>query len=84
MEYEAEQNRLEELGIDGASDKQTVEALLKDEQSAVASYQVAIENLQGKISEKAIAVLEHILDEEKEHILELDKILHNEEDSIEL
>ena len=66
-----------------ASDYQTIEALKIDEESAVASYKVAIENLQGRLSPKAIEILQHILKEELEHIEELNQILYRREESVE-
>ena len=64
---------------DEASSNQTIEALIQDEEAAVAAYGVAIKNLKSTLSEDAISLLLHILDEEKEHIKELHAIASNQD-----
>ena len=72
----AEEQRLKELGIEGASENETLEALLQDERAAVDAYEVAIKNLTGKIEDKAIEALEEIKADELDHIKKLDAIIN--------
>ena len=72
----AEEQRLKELGIEGASENETLEALLQDERTAVDAYEVAIKNLTGKIEDKAIEALEEIKADELDHIKKLDAIIN--------
>ena len=78
MEYEKEQERLEELGIDGASKDQTLEALLQDERAAVDAYEVAIKNFEGKVDDNVIKALEEIKADELDHIKKIEAILKGE------
>ena len=78
MEYEAEQDRLKELGIEGASENETLEALLQDERAAVDAYEVAIKNFEGKVDDNVIQALEEIKADELDHIKKLDAILNGE------
>ena len=76
MEYEAEQDRLKELGIDGAGVDETLEALLQDERAAVDAYEVAIKNLEGKVDGDVISALEEIKADELDHIKKIEAILN--------
>ena len=62
---------------DEAFDRQTIEALISDEQAAIDAYNVAIANLDGKISEESIKVLQNIRDDEQNHVANLNAILSN-------
>lgn len=62
---------------DEAFDRQTIEALIADEQAAIDSYNVAIANLKGKLSDEAIKVLQAIRDDEQNHVANLNAILSN-------
>lgn len=62
---------------DEAFDRQTIEALISDEQAAIDSYNVAIANLKGKLSDEAIKVLQAIRDDEQNHVANLNAILSN-------
>ena len=62
---------------DEAFDRQTIEALIADEQAAIDAYNVAIANLKGKISNLAIEVLKNIRDDEQNHVANLNAILSN-------
>lgn len=62
---------------DEAFDRSTLEALISDEQAAIDSYNVAIANLKGKLSDEAIKVLQAIRDDEQNHVANLNAILSN-------
>lgn len=55
--------------------EETIKALIVDEESAVASYELAIEHMKEYVEPHVIEVLEHILNEELEHIKELKELL---------
>ena len=57
--------------------KETVEALIADEEEAVIGYQNAIEEAKLKGDEVAVAEYQHIMQEEMEHIQELKDLLAN-------
>lgn len=73
---------------DAAYDRSTIEALITDEKAAVDAYNVAIANLEGKISNEAIQVIQKIRDDEERHLENLYAILSgnitekNMEDSV--
>lgn len=60
---------------DAAFDRSTLEALISDEKAAIDSYNVAIANLDGKISDEGIKVLQAIRDDEERHTENLYSIL---------
>lgn len=60
---------------DAAFDRSTLEALISDEKAAIDSYNVAIANLEGKISDEGIKVLQAIRDDEERHSENLYSIL---------
>lgn len=62
---------------DVAFDRSTIDALIADEQAAIAAYNVAIANLKGKLSDEAIKVLQVIRDDEQNHVANLNAILSN-------
>lgn len=62
----------------------TIEALRKDEEAAIDAYKVAIENLQGVASNKAIEVLEGIMKDEIDHLEKLNAILYDREENVEI
>lgn len=61
---------------DEASQLQTVNALIEDEKAAVAAYDVAIENLRGKIPEDSLQVLITTRDDENRHIENLQAVVN--------
>lgn len=63
---------------DEAFDRSTIEALIADEVAAIDAYNVAIANLEGKIPEDAIKVLQNIRDDEQHHSEDLYAILSND------
>lgn len=73
---------------DEASPLQTVNALLEDERAAVDAYNVALENLKGKIPDESYAAIEAIRDDENRHIENLQAVVNgsvtekNLEDSV--
>lgn len=73
---------------DEASPLQTVNALLEDERAAVDAYNVALENLKGKIPDESYAAIEAIRNDENRHIENLQAVVNgnvtekNLEDSI--
>lgn len=73
---------------DEASPLQTVNALLEDERAAVDAYNVALENLKGKIPDESYAAIEAIRDDENRHIENLQAVINgsvtekNLEDSV--
>lgn len=73
---------------DEASPLQTVNALLEDERAAVDAYNVALENLKGKISDESYAAIEAIRNDENRHIENLQAVVNgnvtekNLEDSV--
>lgn len=73
---------------DEASPLQTVNALLEDERAAVDAYNVALENLKGKIPDESYAVIEAIRNDENRHIENLQAVVNgnvtekNLEDSV--
>lgn len=81
MEYSAEQERMEELGYEDDHESEVIKELIKDEYEAVDAYEKAIAELE--VEDKVIEVLKHILEEEKQHIVELEKILHGEPEILE-
>jgi len=73
---------------DEASQLQTVNALIEDERAAVEAYNVAIENLRGKIPEESLQAIIAIRDDENRHIENLQAVVNgtvtekNLEDSV--
>lgn len=73
---------------DEASPLQTVNALLEDERAAVDTYNVALENLKGKIPDESYAAIEAIRNDENRHIENLQAVVNgnvtekNLEDSV--
>lgn len=73
---------------DEASPLQTVNALLEDERAAVGAYNVALENLKGKIPDESYAAIEAIRNDENRHIENLQAVVNgnvtekNLEDSV--
>ena len=73
---------------DEASPLQTVNALLEDERAAVDAYNVALENLKGKIPDESYAAIEAIRNDENRHIDNLQAVVNgnvtekNLEDSV--
>jgi rubrerythrin len=73
---------------DEASPLQIVNALLEDEHAAVDAYNVAVENLKGKIPEESYAVIKAIRNDENRHIENLQAVVNgnvtekNLEDSV--
>ena len=62
--------------IDEASQLQTVNALIEDEKAAVEAYDVAIENLCGKIPEESLQAIIAIRDDENRHIENLQAVVN--------
>lgn len=60
---------------DEAYDRSTIEALISDEKAAIDAYNVAIANLDGKIPDLGIKVLQSIRDDEQKHVENLYSIL---------
>lgn len=73
---------------DEASPLQTVNALLEDERAAVDAYNVALENLKGKIPDESYVAIEAIRNDENRHIENLQAVVNgnvtekNLEDSV--
>lgn len=73
---------------DEASPLQTVNTLLEDERAAVDAYNVALENLKGKIPDESYAAIEAIRNDENRHIENLQAVVNgnvtekNLEDSV--
>ena len=73
---------------DEASPLQTVNALLEDERAAVDAYNVALENLKGKIPDESYTAIEAIRNDENRHIENLQAVVNgnvtekNLEDSV--
>lgn len=73
---------------DDASPLQTVNALLEDERAAVDAYNVALENLKGKIPDESYVAIEAIRNDENRHIENLQAVVNgnvtekNLEDSV--
>ena len=73
---------------DEASPFQTVNALLEDERAAVDAYNVALENLKGKIPNESYVAIEAIRNDENRHIKNLQAVVNgnvtekNLEDSV--
>ena len=73
---------------DEVSPLQTVNALLEDERAAVDAYNVALENLKGKIPDESYAAIEAIRNDENRHIENLQAVVNgnvtekNLEDSV--
>lgn len=73
---------------DEASPLQTVNALLEDERAAVDAYNVALENLKGKIPDESYVAIEAIRNDENRHIENLQAVINgnvtekNLEDSV--
>ena len=61
---------------DETSQLQTVNALIEDEKAAVAAYNVAIENLRGKIPEESVQAIIAIRDDENRHIENLQAVVN--------
>ena len=61
---------------DAASPLQTVNALLEDERAAVDAYNVALENLKGKIPDESYAAIESIRNDENRHIENLQAVVN--------
>ena len=64
------------IARDEASQLQTVNALLEDEKAAVDAYNVALENLKGKIPDESYAAIEAIRDDENRHIENLQAVVN--------
>lgn len=73
---------------DEASFLQTVNALLEDEKAAVDAYNVALENLKGKLPDESYRAIEAIRNDENRHIENLMAVVNgnvtekNLEDSV--
>lgn len=73
---------------DEASPLQTVNALLEDEKAAVDAYNVALENLKGKLPDESYRAIEVIRNDENRHIENLMAVVNgnvtekNLEDSV--
>lgn len=73
---------------DEASPLQTVNTLLEDERAAVDAYNVALENLKGKIPDESYVAIEAIRNDENRHIENLQAVVNgnvtekNLEDSV--
>lgn len=80
--------KIEDALKDNASELDVVNALLEDERAAVAAYNIALENLKGKIPDESYAVIEVIRNDENRHIENLQAVVNgtvtekNLEDSI--
>lgn len=61
---------------DEASPLQTVNALLEDERAAVDAYNVALENLKGKIPDESYAAIDAIRNDENRHIENLQAVVN--------
>lgn len=61
---------------DAASPLQTVNALLEDERAAVDAYNVALENLKGKIPDESYEAIEAIRNDENRHIENLQAVVN--------
>ena len=61
---------------DEASPLQTVNALLEDERAAVDAYNVALENLKGKIPDESYVAIEAIRNDENRHIENLQAVVN--------
>jgi len=64
------------IARDEASQLQTVNALIEDERAAVEAYNVAIENLRGKIPEESLQAIIAIRDDENRHIENLQAVVN--------
>lgn len=64
------------LQKDEASALQTVNALLEDERAAVDAYNVALENLKGKIPDESYTAIEAIRNDENRHIENLQAVVN--------
>lgn len=62
--------------LDEASPLQIVNALLEDERAAVDAYNVALENLKGKIPEESYKAIEAIRNDENRHIENLQAVVN--------
>ena len=60
---------------DEASQLDVIQALVTDEQAAIAAYANAIESLDGKVDPQYIEVLRNILKEENKHVENLQAII---------
>ena len=60
---------------DEASQLDVIQALVTDEQAAIAAYANAIANLDGKVDPQYIEVLRNILKEENKHVENLQAII---------
>lgn len=60
---------------DEASQLDVIQALVTDEQAAIAAYANAIKNLDGKVDPQYIEVLRNILKEENKHVENLQAII---------
>jgi hypothetical protein len=63
---------------DEASLATTINALVTDEKAAIDAYNVAINNLKGKIDDNAMQVLINIMKDERKHVENLYAILNNQ------
>ena len=76
------------LKKDEAAPLQTVNALLEDEKAAVDAYNVALENLKGKLPDESYRAIEAIRNDENRHIENLMAVVNgnvtekNLEDSV--
>lgn len=64
------------LKKDEAAPLQTVNALIEDEKAAVEAYNVAIENLKGKIPDESMRAIIAIRDDENRHIENLQAVIN--------
>lgn len=64
------------LKKDEAVPLQTVNALIEDEKAAVEAYNVAIENLKGKIPDESMQAIIAIRDDENRHIENLQAVIN--------
>lgn len=64
------------LKKDEAAPLQTVNALIEDEKAAVEAYNVAIENLKGKIPDESMRAIVAIRDDENRHIENLQAVVN--------
>ena len=62
---------------DKASTKQTLQALIDDEQSAISSYDVAIANLKDALPDISLKALIAIRNDERQHVENLYAIMNN-------
>lgn len=76
--------KLKEIIKMNETELKSIEALKIDEESAIASYKVAMENLKDKVNDKVMSILEHIMEDEEDHLRKLNKILEGKEEEVEI